>query len=242
MRLFGMISGSLILFVAATASSRAQEEGAGDLKEAVKEVQGAIGKGDEAALKVALASAEGLRESLDDKKLQPLVAALGKGTTHRSNGIALACIEMLGKLKVQGSSKQLGKLFAPPAKVAADKRAIHVAAIKAAGEIHDAAALKALEKLLAHKDAEMAAAGAAALSGYRTLEAKPKLALVKRLVKTLEKLEKTIANAKKDEERDHAGKVRDALVESLQAITGREGLSTAEEWSGYLKETTSSRE
>lgn len=205
------------------------------LKETVALISKALAKSDATATQAALTQAEGIRGSYDDKKFAPVAKAIGKGVTHKDPQIATASIESLGKLKVRGSGKLLGKLISPPAKVKDDKVALHQAAIRAAGSIHDPETLKALEKTVLHNNADIAITAAEALAGYKVLDMRPKEALVKRLVATLAKLEKAAAS-KKDEVRARGEKVASALATTLTELTGKEGLTTSAEWSTWVKE------
>lgn len=214
----------------------AKEKQVDALKETIDQIKSAVGKGDVAAAHAAFARAVSIRGSYEPKKLAPLAAAIGKGVGHKSQEIALAAVETLGQLKLEGTSKQLGKLLAPPAKVSEDKVGIHVAAIKAAGEIHDGQSLKALEKLLEHPHGAVAAAGAEAFAGYRNMEEKPRLSLVKKLVGSLDKLDKRIEKEKDETKRGDVEKVRDALNTALAALSRNETAKTVDEWEAWLKE------
>jgi len=205
-------------------------------QEVASEISQAIGKNDIAAAKAAFARAQALRDKYDDKKFAPVFKAIGKGLTHKENELALGAIETLGKLKGKGTSKLLGKLLSPPNKVPTDKLNLHVAAFVAAGEIADPDSTKTLEKALSHPVPEVASAAAAAFAGFRSLETKPRTALVQRLVKELDKLEKK-ANAGKDEElKGKYHKVAGDLNESLGKLTGHTGPSTADDWEKWIKE------
>lgn len=205
------------------------------LKETAAAIRSALAKNDATAAQAGFARAEGLRGTYDDKKLGPVVKAIGRGVTHKNGAIATAAVETLGKLKVKGSGKLLGKLISPPAKVKDEQVAGHQAAIQAAGAIHDVETLKSLEKLLLHRNADIATTAAEALVGYRVLDLKPKEALVKRLVATLAKLEKAAASKKSDEGREGAEKTGAALAATLTGLTGKEGLAKSSEWSAWLK-------
>lgn len=216
------------------AKPKGKKKNGDPLKETATLITKALAKNDATAAQAALSHAEALRGSYDDKKFLTVAKAVGKGVTHKNAQIATASIESLGKLKVRGSGKLLGKLISPPAKVKDDRVALHQAAIRAAGSIHDPETLKALEKLLGHTNVDIATTAAEALVGYKVLDLKPKEALVKRLVATLAKLEKAAAS-KKEEVRERAEKVAGALATTLTGITGKEGLTTSAEWTAWLK-------
>lgn len=205
------------------------------VKEAATQITKALAKNDATAARAALSHAESLRDSFDDKKLAPIAKAIGKGVKHKDEQIAISSIETLGKLKIRGSGKLLGKLISPPVKVKDDKVGLHQTAIRAAGSIHDPETLKTLEKLLFHSNTDIATTAAEALVGYKVLDLKPKGALLKRLVAALAKLEKS-ATSKKDDVRDRAEKVGAALATTLTGLTGKEGLTKSTEWSAWLKE------
>ena len=225
-----------IVLALALAAPQADKDKAATLKELVKTINQAVGKADVAGAKAAFGQAESLRADFQDKQLAPLAAAIGKGTASKNKELALASVETLGKLKIAGSSKSLGKLLSPPAKPKEDALALHKAAIAAAGSIHDASSLKTLEKLVAHKNAPVAAAAAEALGGYSAMEPKQRLGLAKRLVKTLAKLEKKVKGTKDPIEREPLETVQTALLSGLSKLMNREGLANADAWEEYLKE------
>lgn len=232
--LLGLVA--VAVLAAPLAAKPKKEAKDGDpVKEAATQITKALAKNDASAARAALSHAESLRDSYDDKKLAPVAKAIGKGVKHKDEQIAMAAIETLGKLKIRGSGKLLGKLISPPAKVKDDKVGLHQAAIRAAGSIHDPETLKTLEKLLSHSNPDIATTAAEALVGYKVLDLKPKGALLKRLVAALAKLEKT-ATSKNDEIRERTEKVATALAATLTALTGKEGLTKSEEWSAWLKE------
>jgi len=230
---FGFVA---VAALASPLAAKDKKTGANPLKETAAQISTALSKNDATAAQAGFARAEGLRESYDDKKLAPVAKAVGKGVTHKNAQISMAAVETLGKLKVKGSGKLLGKLINPPAKVKDDKVAGHQAAIRAAGAIHDIETLKSLEKLLLHANPDIATTAAEALVGYKVLDLKPKASLVKRLVATLAKLEKAAAAKKSDESRENAEKAAAALATTLTGLTGKEGLSKSSEWNAWLKD------
>jgi hypothetical protein len=212
-----------------------KKNGGDPVKEAATQVSKALAKNDAAAVQAALTHAESLRQSYDHRKFAPVVKAIGRGVTHKNPQIAMAAIESLGRLKVRGSGKLLGRLISPPAKVKEERVELHQTAIRAAGSIHDPETLKTLEKLLFHTNGDIAITAAEALVGYKVLDEKPKAALVKRLVTALGKLEKAAAS-KKDEVRERAERVGGALATTLSGLTGKEGLVKSADWAAWLKE------
>ena len=206
------------------------------LKQLVKDLNDAAKAGDTAAFDACIAKAEELKGSMDEKKFDPVVKAIGKVTGHKDEGMAAAAIGALGKLKVKGSSKLFGKQVAPPAKVAEEKLPVHLAAIRAAGEIQDEESVKGLLNNLDHAMPEIATASAEALALFKGLEAKDRLDLLGDLIKELEKLERKVAGAKQEEAKAAADKVRAAVGAALHGLTGKEGVSTAEDWEKWLKE------
>lgn len=217
------------------AKDKKDQKGGDPVKEAATQITKALASNDATATRAALTHAESLRDSFADKKLAPLAKAIGKGVKHKDEQIAISSIETLGKLKIRGSGKLLGKLISPPSKVKDDKVGLYQTAIRAAGSIHDPESLKTLEKLLFHANPDIATTAAEALVGYKVLDLKPKGALLKRLVATLAKLEKA-ATSKKEDARDRAEKVGAALATTLTGLTGKEGLTKSTEWSAWLKE------
>jgi len=233
--LLGLVAVAVLASPLAAKGEKKNGKNGDALKEAAAQINKALAGNDATAAQAALTYAEGLRDSYDDKKLAPVVKAIGKGVTHKDAQIATASIETLGKLKVRKSAKLLGKLISPPAKVKDERVALHQAAIRAAGSIHDVETLKSLEKLLFHTNSDIATAAAEALVGYKVLDLKPKEALLKRLVAALAKLEKSAAS-KNDDVRERAEKVSASLVTALSGLTGKEGISKSSEWTAWLKE------
>jgi HEAT repeat protein len=232
--LFGLVA---VALRAAPLAAKPKKNGknGNPVKEAAAQITKALAKNDATATRAALSHAESLRESFDDKKLAPIARAIGKGVKHKDEQIAISAIETLGKLKIRGSGKLLGKLISPPSKVKDEKVGLHQTAIRAAGSIHDPETLKTLEKLLLHANTDIATTSAEALVGYKVLDLKPKEALLKRLVAALAKLEKT-ATSKKDDVRDRAEKVGSAVAATLTGLTGKESLTKSAEWKAWLKE------
>jgi hypothetical protein len=225
-----------IVLAVALAAPQADKDKAETLKELVKTINQAVSKGDVAAATSAYGQAESVRAEFQDKQLAQLAAAIGKGAASKNKDLALASVEALGKLKIAGSSKSLGKLLSPPAKPKEDALALHKAAIAAAGSIHDVSSLKTLEKLVSHKSAPIAAAAAEAFAGYSAMDPKQRIGLAKRLVKTLGKLEKKVKSTKDPIDREPLETVQSALLSGLSKLMNREGLANAEAWEEYLKE------
>ncbi len=205
------------------------------LKATIAEVNAAVSKGDAVALAASIERAKKIRENYKDKKLAPLVSAIGKGCSNKKPGVAQACIEGLGALKVAGSSKALSKLLNPGVKVSETKLPLHVAAIEAAGNIHDAGSQKTLEKLLGHSNTEISVAAGRAMAGYRWLDEKPRLTLARRLVKTLGALEAKVKSAKNDDKRDHLSKTAASLNTGISKLLNQEGILNAADWTEWLK-------
>lgn len=232
LRIPGSVVASMLLVALGAAVATAED----DLKATTEQVKEAIGKGDTAAAKAAFEKAIQLKAGNDAKKLAPLVKEIGKGVTHKDAALATSAAVTLGTLGVPGSSKSLAPLLNPPPKPASDRLTVHLAGIKSAGEIHDPETLKALEKLLDHPHGDIAAAGAEAFGGYKDIEEKQRMALLKKLVGSLAKIEKRCEKAKDEEERAAAEKVRDALTAAMNALSRTEGAKTADEWEEWIKE------
>jgi hypothetical protein len=222
--------------VAALAQAKEKDKGGGDpIKDLVKEINTAISKGDANAANAAFARAKGLKAEHVDKKFAPVTAAISKGVTSKNAAIATASIETLGSLRVRGSSKALGKLIAPAAKVPPEQLPIVVAAISAAGSIGDKESLKALQKDLTHAQQEISVAAATAFSGYTALDPKPRMALVKSLVKSLAGIEKEKATAKDEKVKARAEATDTALNDSIALITGHKSARSSAAWNEWVK-------
>ena len=230
--------GALILMVAAPAlaqdkGKRRPKPGAA-LKKVTKDIGAALRAGDAAAVESVCTRALGMKDNYESAKMVPVAKALAKGASHKDDAIAIKSIETVGALGIPGTAKFLGKLLAPPAKIPDGRLARHLAALRAASAIHDVASLKQFEKLLVHPVADIADTAALAFSRYKSLETKPKNALVKKLVVALAKLEKARDTAPDDRKADLT-KVIASLNESLAALTGQK-LSTAVDWTKWIKE------
>lgn len=223
---------SLVL-MAALAHGKPEADAVKDL---VKGITDALKGNDAAAAEACFARAEELKATTDEKKFDPVVKAIGKATGHKDAAIASGAIGALGKLRVKGSTKMFAKLVTPPARVPEDRLGVHLAAIRASGEIQDADSTKALLKNLEHGTSEVAVASAEALSSFKGLEAKDRLGLLGDLIKELGKLEKKVAAAKQEEAKADADKVRSAVGAALHGLTGKEGVASAEDWDKWLKE------
>lgn len=204
------------------------------LKEAATEISDALKKGDLAGFKAAVSRAEGLRDRYKDKQFQPITKAIGKGVTHKNNNVALAAINSLETMQVAGSGKLLSPLLKVPPQPKEDRLALHIAAIKAAGTIHDANMLKTLEKLLGHPRGDVAAAAASGLLGYRGMEPKPKMALIKRLNGTLAKVEKSTEGDSPAAKR--AALLTASLLATIQGLANDKGLGDSKAVAAWLKQ------
>jgi len=231
-----MLAGLVAVAVLAAPLAAKPNKDGDKVKEAAALITKALASNDATATQAALTHAESLRDRYTDKQLAPITRAIGKGVTHKNEQIATVAIESLGKLKARGSGKLLGKLISPPTTVKAERVALHQAAIRAAGSIHDPETLRTLEKLLVHANADIAVTAAEALVGYKVLDAKPKAAMLKRLVTALTKLEKATTAAKTDEQRERAERVGGAVAATLSGLTRKEGLVKSSEWTAWLKE------
>ncbi|MHC4339928.1 MAG: hypothetical protein ACYSX0_06915, partial [Planctomycetota bacterium] len=116
-----------------------------------------------------------------------------------------------------------------------ERRPLHLAAIAAAGAIHDPDSLKTIEKLLEHPNEEIAVAAAVALERYRALSTKLKLSGMKRLVKALEGFDRKISKTKNNEEKARFEKVRATLNESLAKISAEQGITAPADWRAWIK-------
>ncbi|MHC4550917.1 MAG: hypothetical protein ACYTEZ_19355 [Planctomycetota bacterium] len=230
------LSGRLLLGLAACAALAVARPRNGDpVKETGKQIASALAKGDLDALRAGFERAEELRPNYHDQQFTAVAKAIGKGVTHKDPQIALAAMEMLGKLKVRGSGRLLAPLISPPPQVKEKRLPLHQAALRAAGSIHDPETLRTIEKVVLHTNPDLAVVAAEALAGYKVLDEKPKTALLKRLVSALAKLEKKAAYAKDEKSRGAAEGVGGAVAAALSTLTGKEGLVKSAEWTAWLK-------
>jgi hypothetical protein len=227
---------SLILATLLVTTVAAQGKKGDPVKDTVKAINAALGKSDATAATAAFDTAKKLSEEVEARKFGPVVKAVGKGVDHKDEKIATAAIKTLAAMRKPGSAKYLAKRLKVPAKPNATQLTLCKTALEAAGELHDPAQLKTLEKMVTHGNREVGTAAATALAGYKSLDVKPLLSLIGRLVPVLAKLEKASAAAKGDEAKAAANSVKAALLATLQTLSSGATATTSKEWTDWLKD------
>jgi len=179
------------------------------------------------AVRAAYGRAFNLRDRYDDETLDPVVDAIGRGVKHDDKTIARLSIDALKRMHAKGSARWIAPLLRVPRTPERADRPLHIAAIEAAGVIHDRRSAPALRRLIHHDDRQVAVAAATALAGYRSIDRKPRIALVRRLAVELSRLERRRPRSVTEEE--HRDAVRAALVETLVELTRDEDVATAKD-------------
>ncbi|MHC4970955.1 MAG: HEAT repeat domain-containing protein [Planctomycetota bacterium] len=197
------------------------------LKQVVKGLKVALKDGDYVAVTNALTHAAELRWKVEDKKLGPLLRAIGTGIKHEAPAIASASIHALAEMRVPGSSRYLNPRLAVPTKVGATYWDVHLAAIRAAGEFRESGSISRLLKLVEHPKEEMALAAVEALGQYGSLLLKERKKLIRNLANKLAKFEKT--KPKGMQERIRVERVKKTLVESVRSLTGDSKVANSRE-------------
>jgi HEAT repeat protein len=141
----------------------------------------------------------------------------------------------------KASAKALGRLLKVPPKPDGNRLPVHKAAIAACGVLAQPDSLKDLEKLLDHKDVEIATAAGEALGGFKSIDKKKLDALIGRLVKSLAAAEKKVAKLNGKEGAAEAEKVQSAINGALAKLTGQT-LATSKDWTDWIKESKKSKE
>lgn len=226
-----------LALLAATAAAKEKKKSAGaSLADVTKEVKTAISKSDVAATKSALARALQMRPRYQDKKLKSLVTAVGSGVKNKQSEIAIASIEALAAMKIKGSAKMLSGALTVPKKIEDARVDVHLAAIRAAGELGAVESAKSIEKLVMHTDTRIAVAAAEALAGFGGgLDPKPTMKLLGQLAGTLDKLAAAEKKAKSEEAKVSVAKVKAALLQSIGKLSGTESIDSAAALRDWLK-------
>lgn len=206
------------------------------VKETVGQVERAFKSGNLIEVKAALSRAESLRKFHHDRTFAPVAKAVGRGVRHADRRVALAAVETLGALGCKETAHFLAPLLKVPASFETAAMRLYLAAIRAAAAIQDPSSLPALRKLLGHGWTEIAVEAASALGRFRFLDDRPRAALVRRLLPTLAKLERTESKTRKETERIHAAALRRALVASVRQLTGVRKLKTSRDGYAWLKQ------
>lgn len=208
------------------------------MKETIKQVDTAFESGDWTLVRSALWRAKAIRERYSARDSEPLAKAVAKGAAHKDSRIAVAALRTLAQLSVPGSTKLIQAMLAPPKEVELGRHKVYVAAIECAADLHEPDGLKPLEKLLSHPDRVFAVAGAEALARYWTMDDRPKIALVERLVREHERLDKSLKKAKREKHRaeeKHYQAVHDALLASMRKLTGKDKYKTPAQFRAWCK-------
>jgi HEAT repeat protein len=204
----------------------------------VQELKAALKKGDSVAAANALSKAVEVRWKYEDEKLAPLLHLVGAGIKHKDPTIASVSARTLAQMRVPGSSGYLNSRLAVPAKVGATYWDVHLAAIRAAGELHEPASITPLLKLVEHPKLDMAVAAAAALGQYGALVPDERVKLIGRVGNKLGKFEKKKPGKLQD--RIRVDRVKKALVECVRRLTRDCDLASASDvrtWLRQLKKT-----
>jgi len=200
----------------------------------VQEIKAALKKGDSIAAANALAKAAELRWKYEDEKLEPLLNVIGAGIKHKDPTIASVSIRTLAQMRVPGSSSYLNCRLAVPQKVGATYWDTHLAAIQAAGEIHERESISRLLKLVEHPKLDMAVAAATALGRYAAFAPKERMKLIQRVAGTLAKFEKK--KPRKMQDKIHVEKVTKALIDCVRKLTRNGDLASASDVRTWLRE------
>jgi len=202
-------------------------------KQVVKDLKAAFKDGGHVAVTNALTQAAELRWKVEDKKLGKLLRAIGVGIKHENPTIALASIRTLVEMRVPGSSRYLNPRLAVPTKVGSTYWDVHLAAIRAAGELHEPGSISRLLKLVEHPKADMGAGAAEALGQYGSLVPKDRKKLIRSVANALAKLEKKKPKGMQDQ--DRIKRVTKTLIESVRSLTGDRKLASARDVSVWLR-------
>jgi HEAT repeat protein len=202
-------------------------------KEVIQDLKEAFKDGDRDAVTNTLTQAVELRWKVEDKKLGRLLRAIGVGIKHEDAIIASASIRTLVEMQVPGSSRYLNSRLAVPNKVGAMYWEVHLAAIRAAGELHELGSVSRLLKLVEHPKADMGAAAAEALGQYRSLVPKERKKLIRSVANALAKLEKKKPKGVQDKTRIE--RVTKTLIESVRSLSGDRKLATSRDVRLWLR-------
>lgn len=204
------------------------------LEQVVRDLKTAMRKDDSVAAAKALAQAAELRWKVEDDKLEPLVQVVGAGIKHRDPTIASVSIRTLAQMRIPGSAGYLDCRLAVPDKVGATYWDVHLAAIRAAGELHERESISPLLKLVEHPKLDMAVAAAGALGRYGALVPKERLKLIRRVANKLGKFEKKKPRGM--QERIRVDRVKTALIECVRRLTRNCDLESAADVRAWLRE------
>jgi hypothetical protein len=226
-----------LALMAATVAAKDKKRSGDSLADVTKEVKTSVSKGDLAATKAALARALQMRSRYQDKQLKSLVTAVSTGVKHKNPEIAVASIQALAALRVKGSAKSLSGVLSVPRKLEDSRVEVHLAAIRAAGELGQLESAKSLEKLIMHADSRISVAAAEAMAGFGGgLEEKATHKLLGKLAGVLDKLEAAEKKSKKEEDKLRMAKTKAALLQSVGKLAGADSIDSADALRNWLKE------
>lgn len=104
-----------------------------------------------------------------EEEQKAAITAVGKAAGDKELRIRHAAFTALGTLKAKGSSKYLSKWLSPPKTFKGEIPTSYVEAIRAAGQIADAATLNPILDISDHGTLEIAMAATEAIGGYSGL-------------------------------------------------------------------------
>ncbi len=191
-----------------------------------------ITKGDDVSL--AFERAAALKDKFTAKEMKPVLKELGRAFKQDKKGLQLLALKTYVTLNVAGTYPHIAKLLKLPAKVVGiETRTVRIRAIKAAGTMHEEAALPDLENLLGHPDIAFSRTAAQALASYTVLPDDKRAKLVTRLLKRLAQLEKQ-AKDRKPAVAKAATTLITVLNPTIEKLTGKQGATTAAAWKKLL--------
>ena len=218
-----MLRASVLLFAA---TALADQTADAYLDRLVKDLNQAISKGNYIAVSNACESLKEMQPQFATKVFDKPVQTLAKGIRHRDMSIAVVCVKTLGRLRHPGSARYLSSLLAVPRKVKAERWGLHLAALEAAGAIHDMSVVAKIEKTLGHAKTDFAVAAAKAFAGYAGNKPMERATLVGRMADSLGRLEKKKASKPADNIR--LAVVKQTLLDSIRTVAGKTDLADAD--------------
>ncbi len=204
------------------------------LEQVTQDLKTALRNDDSVAVANVLARAVEVRWKVQDDKLDELLQLVGAGIKHKDPAIASVSIRTLAEMRVPGSAGYLDCRLAVPDKVGATYWDVHLAAIRAAGELHERESISPLLKLVEHPKLDMAVAAAGALGRYGALVPKERMKLIQRVANKLGKFEKKKPRGMQD--RIRVDRVKTALIECVRCLTRNCDLESAADVRAWLRE------
>jgi hypothetical protein len=233
-----MLTRTIALFALLAASLQAEQVDPVDA--AVAKLAAASKASDLVLAKAALDEAKALATRLEFPEpratLAEAVGACIRQNARRSPGVTLLALDALGEMGVDGSTKLLGSLLRPPAKMQPGFDRVYLDAIRVVGELHEPVGVRPLLKLLRHKNTDVAVAAANALAGYAAEPAAERLALLGKLNRELGSFERKYRRSKQFDQRDAANRVKTHLRAAMSRIAKESAATTSAEWSKWLRE------